>query len=500
MRSQKENAIAPLIVIGILALIFIFNQQTGHAVYASSSDLAIETAPVEDVATRTTDASSYAPPAEDKQSPTPQPPVGFQRRCGSRLLPLSNNIIYNAEIASPQAPGNSAEYYISYFTSRPSEEFRVYGAGPNGFFGDADDSGDRPVQRTSPTTPWSAMYYITAFGDTVAYGMLPQQTWYPEYLFAKRSGNDGLLGRGNDDLTYGVAVSPQFSFGTSGNKFDLVANAIVYSIMDRNNNNVLYLIRQDFVDNIPGNGNDVVEVVNPDQPFSNSLSNGYFQTTASKISSWQETIGTAPNTDILTHLVGPGQNGLFEQQSSPTYDDERYTLGGNGINEGNGQLSYDGSFLITIFKSPSSLPPCQSTNFVQLYDLRSIGGPNGRLTTNPNPLQVPLPAPSNLPPGACGPLPQSIDVDGPYRNAQGQQIAGSLAVYYQYDIPTPSQTIGLVFWTNTGPDGRFFSGDEQPQLYQTGPTDSISTMQLKENKIALNGIFNSRYNIQVLNC
>ncbi len=402
----------------------------------------------------------------------------------NRLIQLPINLapvfdIKSVEIASPMTMGGaSREYFIAYTTVESGTEFKVYGAGPNGVFGDADDSGDRPIQLTSPNNGWNPnVWYSAGFGDTVVYNIFQGEPGPNQVvaLFAKRPGQDGLLGRGGDDQTFIAATQPSgvhIGYG-EGNVFDVVPNGLIYGILDAQNNK--YVVRQDFVDNIPG-GSDVFEVVNPDHPFFD----GYFQTSINKVSSWQSTLNTPTSNDSVMWIAGPGPNGIFERAPS---DDERYPLGGTGGNEMKGQLAYDASYFIDIFQYPSGSRPPQGTESVYLYKL--IGGPHGRLTAPPQ-LQniVPLPPLRGTPPYYIGPFVEFVDVDGP------SNVAASLAVLYSYrtpQVPSFGRITGILY-RDTGLNNIFFDGDDRVRVVTVQPPildGTISDMRLKEDTVVI---------------
>ncbi len=416
----------------------------------------------------------------------------------------------HAEIASPRTPSStSAEYFVAYYALYPGNEFRVYGGGPDGFFGTNDDTGDRSIQATQPATQWAPhQAAVSAFGDTVAYAMYQAPSQSLSYLFAKKPGNDGLVGLGGDDLVYAAELFIQgvpnviFTYG-SGNALDLISNKVLYGLYSTPISRG-YLLSRDFgPDGVLGN-DDILQVVNPDNPYiapSNMF--GYLQVGScpsfGSIVSWSQSV---PSTlDWQTNLFGPGPNALFEPRSSPTYDDEQHSLGGSGASEWQGQSSADSSFLIDIFRYPSQ-GTIINTNAL-LYDLRPLGSQNCRLGSTPISQAVPLPPPPGTPPGQP-PFIEYVDVDGQYTGSQGL-VAGSLAVVYSHVIPAPPpryyQTATRVLFRDTGRDGNFLSGDDLIRSYdypqfQTG--DGIRAMQLKENMVVLVVKRGTAYNLDVI--
>ncbi len=395
----------------------------------------------------------------------------------SQYIPMAGNI----QIGSPRSGGASREYFIAYTTGEAGNEFKVYGAGPDNLFVTTDDTGDRRIQRTGYPSLAPMWYGMSAFGDTVAYLLYSQQSSM-QAILAKRAGPDGLLGLGGDDQISSIAVQPlpsQFQFTSN---LGLSSNGIAYGVFD-GLRNIGYTIRQDFVDGIPG-GNDIIEVVDPDNPF--NMFPNHIQTSANKVTiSEYLTLGPVPPMyDRVISLVGPGQNRVFEPQSLPTFDDERLVLGGGDASEMKSQLSYDASFLIDIFQSPSGGRPPQATVFAQLYDLRPIGGPIGRLTGIPTASTIPL---SAVPQGIT-PNIEFVDVDGPYNNAQNLRIAGSLAVVYSYYITRRQLSVITVLYRNAGLDGIFLNNDDQISTSTIPSQLTVQGIDVKENMVALIGM------------
>lgn len=485
---EKRDLIAILIIL-VIGILFI-QQPTGMTI-STFKEQSIEYLESGDTNEDRGNQIQVDPSRMYPTDQSPQPQQTEFRACPQpQMLPLTmpqNTLIHNVDLAIRNSHGGtSAESFVSFFTTPPGYgEYHVYGSGSDQQFLTPDDTGDRIVQALTPTTPWFANnYYVAAFGDTIMYIMTQSSGGGPpHYIFIKKAGLDGLLGtfspRPSDDIVYVAGVTPtntqiqRFGIpGSSGTPFDIVPNGIVFGLVTTLDNR-FHVVHQDFVDGIPGNGNDVYTIMGS-LSATPGVGFGSLQTSSTKTTSWHGPVPGYPN-DIGTWVVGP----------NPTGGLYSHFVGAGGTNEKEPKLSYDGSFLITIFESPSNIPPPQGTAVVNLYNLRQ------GLQLPPRSMGITLPTPSGLPASAIGPFIEIADVDATISGT------GSLAALYRFYDPVTFQSHWYLYYRNTGADRNFDNNDYTRTCFVSRNGYGFDDMKLKEKTVALLGTVNS-YGIHVL--
>lgn len=415
-----------------------------------------------------TDYSDGSYPQSLQQPMQIQPSqITLSNRPGPQLFyPTTNPRSVSFELAAPQEPSGhwppgiewGKEYFVFVMDQTASNTYSVFG------LGDAFSnrwSGLRVIPQIRPS------YGFAAFGNRIIHEYL----LYPgEVVFGQEAGVDGFVGTG-DDRTASIFNSQTSIAFTS---VALARNAALYAGLISSLPNLVY---QSFGnDFLAGTADDSTEVITTS--FAVSAYRSPFGTSNSKISHYRSPDG------LTIVLAGPGLNGVFEGGLG---DDESLLFGGGGgVYPVSADLAYDASHFLFAIHFGAAPPYTQVLN---LYDLRPIGGPRGRLRSFPALVdlfagrQVPQPPPNAV----AGPYYTGYALDGAFTTTTGTVIAGIYTVAAFFALADGSGATVLEV-RDTGPDGIFFSGnDDLVRLYTVRSPDTIGAVDIKGRVLVFSG-------------